>query len=354
MHTLNTSLGTMSMATAAIAMPPQDDRAAWLEARRSGLGASEIAAVLGLSTFRAPIDVFLEKRGRADDQPDTMYTLWGRLHEATIAKQYAVEFGVTLSEAETYALVDAPWARATPDRFVLAPNGDTWLLECKTTDKRNAHLWGESGTDELPMAYLTQAMWQMLVTGFRRCDIAVLIGGNDFRHYMIHFDEDLAQTMFDRARDFWFNHVLANVEPPITGPNADALLAKRYWSHSDEIATAEGDEGELVLRCVTAYLAAKDAESVADSYKTSVKELIGERKGIRADAGTITWSKSKDGTTTDWHAVAMELADELASVSEDASQRPGGAKLVLDTAATHHTTTKPGSRRFLVKPAGVK
>lgn len=345
----------LHLATMALAMPPQSDRAAWLEARRTGLGASEIAAVLGLSKYSAPIDVFLEKKGRAEDKGDTQYTKWGRLHEATIAEQYALENHVTLSLAETYALVDAPWARATPDRFVLDDTGELWLLECKTTDARLAHEWGEPGTDEVPLYYLTQAMWQMHVTGFKRCDIAVLIGGNDYREFPIRYDADLAQTMFDRAEAFWVNNVLANVEPPITGPNADELLAKRYRTHSDEIATADTTEAVLIQQCITAYLAAKDADSIADSYKTSVKELIGERKGITADAGTITWSKTKDGTSTNWEAVAADLADELAAADADSDQPLAArAYLVLDTAVKKFTTPKPGSRRFLVKPAGGK
>ena len=37
------------------------ERRAWLEARRSGVGASEIAAILGLDPFRGPLDTWLSK-----------------------------------------------------------------------------------------------------------------------------------------------------------------------------------------------------------------------------------------------------------------------------------------------------
>lgn len=52
-------------------------REAWLDRRRAGIGGSDVAALLGLSRWKTPLDVFLDKAGRSrraspetgDDRP---------------------------------------------------------------------------------------------------------------------------------------------------------------------------------------------------------------------------------------------------------------------------------------------
>ena len=53
-------------------------RAAWLAGRKSGLGGSDAAAVLGLSKWRTAVDVYMDKLsdGHEQEQSDPMY--WGR------------------------------------------------------------------------------------------------------------------------------------------------------------------------------------------------------------------------------------------------------------------------------------
>ena len=57
---------------------------------------------------------------------------------------------------------------------------------------------GEPGTDEIPDYYMTQVQHYLAVTGVKTADVAVLIGGNDFRIYTIEADEEL-QSFVDRA-----------------------------------------------------------------------------------------------------------------------------------------------------------
>ena len=51
------------------------DRAAWLAQRRNGIGASDIAAVLGISPWKTPLQLYMDKRG--GDNVNHSAHLWG-------------------------------------------------------------------------------------------------------------------------------------------------------------------------------------------------------------------------------------------------------------------------------------
>jgi putative phage-type endonuclease len=70
----------------------------WLAARRTGIGGSDIAAILGLSPWRTPLDVYRDKVDGAE-QPETEAMRWGRLLEDVIAREYAVRAGVRIQRA---------------------------------------------------------------------------------------------------------------------------------------------------------------------------------------------------------------------------------------------------------------
>ena len=50
-----------------------------LERRRSSIGASDVAAILGLDPYRTGLDIWLQKRGLAEVQDQTEASLMGHL-----------------------------------------------------------------------------------------------------------------------------------------------------------------------------------------------------------------------------------------------------------------------------------
>ena len=66
----------------------------WLKERMAGIGGSDAAAVMGLSKWKTPLDVFLEKRGEiATDFVDSEPMKWGRLLEPVVRQEYAERSG---------------------------------------------------------------------------------------------------------------------------------------------------------------------------------------------------------------------------------------------------------------------
>ena len=64
-----------------------EQRALWLEGRRTGIGGSDVAAVLGLNPWKTPLDVWNDKLGLSEDKGMTEPAYWGTVLEDTVAKE---------------------------------------------------------------------------------------------------------------------------------------------------------------------------------------------------------------------------------------------------------------------------
>jgi len=182
-------------------LPPAEtgpDNPRWHELRRAGVTASEIAAVMGLSKWDSAFNLYWSKlNGWRDDGNE--YTAGGRHLEDAIAEWWIAENdpleNLVLRPAGLYAHPDRPWQLATPDRLVRryvegrpGVSRLAALLECKWVAAPSWDGWGEEGTDEIPVYYRAQALWQADVLGVDTVYVAAL-GPGGFRAYVVHLDD---------------------------------------------------------------------------------------------------------------------------------------------------------------------
>jgi putative phage-type endonuclease len=260
-----------------------------LAQRKLGVGASDVPAILGLDPYRSALDVFLDKTGQAVPFPENRFTRWGHRLEGVIADEYADRHPVVRLEQGGTIVGDEPWMLATPDRLVWTPAVD-WGLECKSRGTYARDDWGEDGSDEVPHAVAAQCHWGMIVTHHARWDVAVLIGGNDYREYTLLADADIHASLIAAVRKFWFEFVQANVHPPFIGAEGEArFLLRTYPTHTGEIvpATPELNDVARKLQIVRGQLGNLDTEKAR--LEAVVKEFIGGRLGVEGPFGRITW-----------------------------------------------------------------
>jgi putative phage-type endonuclease len=179
---------------------PTASEAEWLEARRKGITASEIAIVMGLSPYSSPYALYHQKLGILPADDDQAVFERGRVLEPYIAGKFAAahpEFVLRGDGRELYAHPERPWQMATPDRMMhgrIVSIGDgghfikpVALLETKTDAGDE---WGDQGTDDIPVHYRCQVLWQMDVMGVDRAYVACLrMRQWDIREYVIEHDE---------------------------------------------------------------------------------------------------------------------------------------------------------------------
>ena len=106
--------------------------------RRTFLGGTDAAAVLGLSRYRTPLQVWAEKTGALDEQniDDKLHVKLGKRLEEVVAELYTEKTGKKVRRVnETLYHPQFPFLAANIDRRVV---GEDTLLECKTTNSFKA------------------------------------------------------------------------------------------------------------------------------------------------------------------------------------------------------------------------
>ena len=219
--------------------------------RLTGLGGSDLGAVLGLNPYRTPYQVWLEKTGRAEPFEGNLQTRFGTFAERFVAAEYSAITGNRVQKFNSMLRhPDAPLIGHV-DRLVIPPGKQRAAhrleirtdrgLECKTAHalaaSRNGD-WGELGTDQVPEHYLIQCAAYMALTGCPYWDLAVLFGNSDFRIFHLERDHEMETMLIGEASRFWRDHVLADVPPD---PSSEAE-ARQRWSAHRPGATVELDE----------------------------------------------------------------------------------------------------------------
>ena len=85
------------------------DRKAWLEARKQGLGGSDVATIAGLSKWKSQVQVFLEKT-QAIEQEDVQSEVWyfGNVLREVVAQEFAKRTkGTAPNLYSTQSILDA-------------------------------------------------------------------------------------------------------------------------------------------------------------------------------------------------------------------------------------------------------
>lgn len=226
------------------------ERENWLKERKNYIGGSDIAAILGLSQYRSAIDVYLDKLSPETDNNMSEAAKWGILLEDTVAKVY---------EQKTDLKVELePNVIYHPEHKFLAANIDRWvddkkyILECKTTSFMNSKGWGEQYTDQVPESYLCQVAHYAAICDVPKIDIAVLIGGQDFRIYTYNRNKEFEDKIIKIACNFWNNHVLKGIPPEarsiedisVLYPRSSSLTVKADNEISQKVTTLKALKGE--------------------------------------------------------------------------------------------------------------
>lgn len=277
------------------ASPVAPSRSEWLDWRRRGIGASDVAMLLGISPWGGPWDLWMAKV-HGFDGPDRPELAMGRAIEPLVLAWAAEELECRLEPGER--LEERGPLRGTPDGF-LSPwrTGERAGIEAKTA--RYPDGWGEAGSDEIPAHYLAQVRAYLALSGLQTWIVAVWFLGNYQRRlYVVEADAEHQRQIREAAAAWWQRHVVEGAEPPVDGSDAcrDWLVGQSPTAR-DEIRAATGDE-ELLARDVhAAEQAAKSLEAEAARARNRLRASMGDVRRVYFTGGAATWSRKSNRLT---------------------------------------------------------
>lgn len=199
----------------------------WIAERRTYFGGTDAASIMGFNPKRTPLETYMLKTGEisAPDLSDGEKVQWGLILEDPVADEWARRTGKKIRRVNRVIRHPKyPFMGANIDRAVVGENAG---LEVKTTGEwvAKTDAWGEAGTDKVPPQYLWQAMHYMAVCGWERCYFAVLVGGQEFREYIVPRDEELIELLIETLKTAWAQVEAKTPPPPLT---IDDMLLKEY------------------------------------------------------------------------------------------------------------------------------
>jgi len=284
--------------------------------RAKSLGGSDIGAILGLSKYRSAVDVWMEKTGKEVAMKDSLPLRFGQFAEEFVATEYSLATGAQL--ATHAAAVVHPqyiYMHGHIDRFILNDNVPlidsdgkitaSRILECKTANPFAQSDWGEAGSDQVPLSYLVQCVWYMMLTNIDRTDLAVLFGNADFRIYEITRDLELEDMVLERAVSFWENHVLQDT-PPLATSESDykTLFGRSTVSKSVE---APQETCELIKKL-------KSLNEQVEQYESEISQIKQNIMGQMQDAEVLTFHGQ---TLATWKAPKPSFRLDAKKLTED-------------------------------------
>lgn len=246
------------------------------------LGASEIAAILGLSPWTTAYEIWARKTGRlVEDKQSKAIEAGRRLEEAVL--DWAEEHLGPIQRCVECLIPGTP--------IVCHPDGltqDHQPVEAKTSGITGPLYgeWGEPGTDEIPDYYLVQALVQLEATKGDLCYVPALLGGRGFQLFRVLANKALQAEIIERALHWWREHVEKDKPPQQTTPPPLEVLKRLRRTPKKTVEIA----AELVEAWLQAKQQARQAAQAADEAQAALIAALGDAEaGLLPDGRMVTY-----------------------------------------------------------------
>jgi len=272
--------------------------AAQRAARRDSIGASEIAAVLGLSPYKSAFDLWREKIGEVDTSGGTDRGDVGDFLEPGLRQLYRYRTGLEMQRSTTLHHPDLRFISATPDGLLADRSRG---LEIKVIGPRMRAQWS-GGPPEYVEA---QARQGMLVAGAQAWDV-LMCCGTEIEIHTVTRDPEIDAWILREASAFW--RLVETRTPPDALASAERMAAaKRKWPtpKSSEYIRDES-AGELALEYGALKIEAERIEARMTDIKAELAERCGDAPGLRGAWGSFAWYSQAANPA--YKAIAEELA----------------------------------------------
>jgi putative phage-type endonuclease len=256
--------------------------------RRKYLGASEVAAVLGLDRYKTPLDVYNEKTGFAAPFEGNKHTERGNRLEAIAAEYYTEQTGVQLRRHNSAFVHEKyPFIVGHVDRIVV---GEKRLVEIKCPSVAAFRRMQREG---LPDSYQVQAQVYMFLGGFAKLTWVIFCADVwDAAIFDIEFDPTLATASILGAVKFWNEHVMRELAPDVESSKADIEFSKIG-------GTVTLRDDPKFTNAVGAYREAqqleKDAKELVDLAKRDIADALEGEFGIYEGGGARVHYAMREG-----------------------------------------------------------
>ena len=271
--------------------------------RKTGIGGSDAAAIVGLGKYSTPLSVYLDKTTDVVKETTEIMTR-GNVLEPFVQSLFERKTGWKVqNNLQTQRNPDHPFMLANLDGLLPSERA---IAEFKTAfyTKGTKEEWGDEGTDEIPKHYLIQVAHYASVMNADTVHIGVLFGDEklfnsyrkihtlsartnsslssedlddlrcDFKVYVYKRHGDLTRKLINKERSFWFDHVLKNNPPAPQDGNVDDFL-KAYPRANDRVVCVSEADMAKIQRLIHIKQKIKEWQTLEETEKAGVLKMFG-------------------------------------------------------------------------------
>ncbi len=279
-----------------------------LEARRKGIGGSDVGAILGLASqqgsgvYRTATEVwhdkvvgYQERKTAMPDDPATSRLWWGNAMEPVIIKAYEVSTGAKVKSGDDIGQIankEDDFLIANLDGIATLKDGKTVVFESKNIEFDMHGAWGDAGTDRVPVGYFLQVQHYMNAAGLDEAHIAARVSGV-LKVYIVKRDDKLLARVVPKLKQFWFDNVLNKIAPE---PQQLSDVRLTYKADNESIKPAKQSDLHLIDEIKRAERKVKEYKKFIENKKTDLAKMMGECGVLKLEEEKLaTFKENKNG-----------------------------------------------------------
>lgn len=304
-------------------------REEWLDIRKSGIGSSEVATIVGLNPWETPYQLWRRKTGLDEPKQENAAMRNGHHLEDAVSRMWHDATGreVIKRSAIDWIIRDnaRPYLQVSPDRTYWLGESrspeEKGILEIKTTRMK-------VDPEDLPKYWFAQVQYQLGVAGYTNGSLAWLSAGQgfDFGYQDLKLVPDFFGWLVEKVERFHTDCIVGGKEPNATSVK-DVLL--KYNRHTDRKIIECSDE------VFEAYQQLKDVRKEIDALEERKETLENTIKMAFEDAEALSYGGD---TIATWKAPKPSAKFDAKAFQ---AEHPDLAKPYIQTTQ--------GARRFLLK-----
>lgn len=275
----------------------------WVQRRKEAIGGSDAAAVIGMSPYKSPMELFAEKTGLVECFTGNTTTRVGQYLEDLVATMWSEETGKKVRRKNAMLKNDLyPFAHANLDRVVV---GEDAFLEIKTTNSIPIMKAIRKGT-EFPEAYLCQVVHYMAVTGCSKAYLAVLVNCRELYCYELDRDQAEIDALMGAEEEFW-NHVKTNTPPSVDGSESCTATLRALYPVSTGDKIDINSQESYLEQYISLGKQIKELKAMQDECANHVKAFMQEAGKGESSRFKVSYT-NQDRKTFDSKTFAAENA----------------------------------------------
>lgn len=295
--------------------------------RRSGVGGSDAAAIAGVSPYKTAYQVYCEKKGEIDGDPENEAMHCGKLIEPVLVSEYERLTGHRVVRSVYQKSPDLPWMYANLDGLAFNGSPDPLeIVECKNVGHFSAAEWGEPGSAQIPEIYYTQVQHYLAVMNLDKAKVIALLGGNKISMYDVPRDKEFIEYLIKIEAEFW-RRVEQGIPPEIDGSEAARkVLSKKFPVDSGSKIEADDQIAAYVRALKEIRLQGKAIAEQEELLTNRIKLFMADNSILVTPEGELTWKSYKGSVKVDWEGIAKELGADPFIIEKFSKPTLGGRR----------------------------